>query len=59
MGTGQTGLPDLAMRGLQDVRLIKSSREAALQILKADQNLKRYPLVKGKLDEFQKKIHQE
>ncbi|TSC82055.1 MAG: ATP-dependent DNA helicase RecG [Parcubacteria group bacterium Gr01-1014_20] len=59
LGTGQAGLPDMAMRGLQDFGLIKSSREAALSIIKSDSSLKRHPLLAEKLAEFQRKIHQE
>jgi ATP-dependent DNA helicase RecG len=59
LGRSQTGLPDLAMSGLQDFNLIKNSREAALGILKTDSRLKKYPLLKSKLDEFQKIIHPE
>lgn len=59
LGTGQAGLPDLAMRGLQDFGLIKSSREAALKIIQSDQNLRRHPILAEKLAEFQRQIHQE
>ncbi len=59
LGTGQAGLPDMAMRGLQDFGLIKSSREAALGIIKSDSSLKNHPLLAEKLAEFQRKIHQE
>ncbi|MEK7546847.1 MAG: ATP-dependent DNA helicase RecG [Patescibacteria group bacterium] len=59
IGQKQTGLPDVAMRGLQDFELIKLSHEAALEVLKKDKNLKNHPLLAEKLAEFEKKIHQE
>lgn len=59
LGTEQTGLPDLAMRGLQDITLIKASRAAALRITQKDPRLERSPTLKEKIREFRKKIHQE
>ncbi|MBI3588833.1 MAG: ATP-dependent DNA helicase RecG [Candidatus Liptonbacteria bacterium] len=59
LGQSQTGLPDLAMRGLQDLNLIKASREAAVKVLKTDPALKKYRALKERLDEFSRKIHQE
>ncbi|MBI4084972.1 MAG: ATP-dependent DNA helicase RecG [Candidatus Liptonbacteria bacterium] len=59
IGQKQTGLPDVAMRGLQDFELIKSSREAAVKALEKDKNLKNNPLLAGKLSEFEERIHQE
>ena len=59
IGQKQTGLPDVAMRGLQDIELIKLSREAAVGILEKDKNLKNHPLLTEKLTEFERKIHLE
>ena len=59
IGQKQTGLPDTAMRGLQDGALIRDSRQAAVEILKKDPSLKNFPLLKAKTDEFQVRIHLE
>ncbi|MDP3948836.1 MAG: ATP-dependent DNA helicase RecG [bacterium] len=59
IGQKQTGLPDVAMRGLQDFELIKNSREAAVEVLEKDKNLKNNPLLAEKLAEFERKIHLE
>ena len=59
LGTEQTGLPDLAMRGLQNVELIKTSRAAAEKIAARDRSLAAYPLLKKKLREFKLAIHPE
>ncbi len=59
IGQKQTGLPDVAMRGLQDWELIKNSREAAVEILEKDKNFKNNPLLAEKISEFEKKIHLE
>jgi len=59
MGEEQTGFPDIAMQSLQNVELVKSSREAAAKVLTADRSLSAHPLLAEKLDEFIKKIHAE
>lgn len=59
LGESQAGLPDVAMEALQDVSLIKSSRELAAQTIKKDQTLKKYPALREKLTEFREKIHTE
>lgn len=59
LGQKQTGLPDIAMAGLQDIELIKRSRIVALKLIQNDSNLKRYPLLAKKLNEFKQKIHPE
>jgi ATP-dependent DNA helicase RecG len=59
LGHKQTGLPDVAMQGLQDVELIKTSRAAATALIDADPNLKKHPLLRAKLEEFRKRIHME
>lgn len=56
-GTGQSGLPDLAMAALANVELIKKSRLEARTILKDDPSLNNHPSLKNQLDRFQKIIH--
>jgi ATP-dependent DNA helicase RecG len=59
LGERQTGLPDIAMKGLQDAELIKASRAAAVKILQSDPNLKKYPELLAKIQKFEKEIHLE
>ncbi|MBI4094434.1 MAG: ATP-dependent DNA helicase RecG [Candidatus Liptonbacteria bacterium] len=59
LGTEQTGLPDLAMAGLQNIQLIKASREAAVRIGEKDPGLKKFPALREKLSEFRTKLHLE
>ncbi|MDP3014973.1 MAG: ATP-dependent DNA helicase RecG [bacterium] len=59
LGESQTGIPDLAMKAVQNPELVKSGREAAEMILKKDPELKNYPLLKKRLDSFEKKVHLE
>lgn len=59
LGQSQTGLPDIAMEALQNPELIKSSRQAAIDILKSDPTFKKSSRLKEALELFQAKIHQE
>ena len=58
-GDKQTGIPDLAMRSLNDFELVRASRASAIKILEQDSELKSYPLLSEKLLVFQKNIHLE
>src|SRR3989344_3900694 len=57
MGTKQSGMPDLAMASLANIDLIKKARTEARLLLKEDPSLSRYPLLKERLNEFQKFVH--
>ncbi len=59
LGTTQTGMPDIAMKALQNPELVKSAREAAANILEKDPNLKTYPALARFLERFKKEIHPE
>ena len=59
LGQSQTGLPDIAMRALQDPELLKEARAAAEQVMKTDPELESYPLLKERLGQFEKEIHLE
>ena len=56
-GVKQSGLPDLAMASLANVELIKKARLEARLLLKDDSNLTNHPLLKEKLDSFQRLTH--
>ncbi len=59
LGESQTGLPDLAMKAVQNPELVKKSREAAEVILNSDSGLKKHLLLKQRLENFAKEIHLE
>lgn len=59
LGQLQTGIPDLAMRSLQNPEIVKEAREAAVLIIQKDPNLKNYPQLAEKLAQFQTQIHME
>ncbi len=58
-GIRQSGLPDLAIASLADLRLVEETREAARKILSRDPNLKNYPILKSRLAEFRNRVHLE
>ncbi len=59
LGQSQTGIPDAAMQGLNNLELVKSARDAAAMIVKRDLTLGAFPALKNRFDLFQKKIHLE
>ena len=58
-GQRQWGFPDFVMASLKNIELVEKTREAAKKILTKDPELKKYPLLRGKLEEFREKIHLE
>ena len=59
LGEKQTGIPDLAMRALNNLELVKAARQSALEILKKNDDLSDYPLLNNQLKKFEKQIHLE
>lgn len=59
LGTRQSGIPDLVMNALKNIKLVEKTREAAREILQQDPELKRYPPLKEKLKKFEQRIHLE
>ena len=55
----QTGLPDLAMRSLNNIILVREARSAAVKILEQDQELIYHPMLAAQLGRFEKNIHLE
>jgi len=59
LGTRQSGLPDIAMENIANVKLIQISREEAQKLLSSDPRLNRHPLLKTALAKFEEKVHLE
>jgi ATP-dependent DNA helicase RecG len=59
LGTRQSGLPDLAMEHLTNVKLIRIAREKAADLLAADPTLTGHPLLRKALQTFEERIHLE
>jgi ATP-dependent DNA helicase RecG len=58
-GTLQSGIPDIVMEHLGNLKLIKCSREEAANILQHDPQLKKHPLLENALRKFQTNTHLE
>jgi len=58
-GTLQSGLPDIAMENLGNIKLIKFAREEARNILQKDPQLKSHPAIQTALQKFEKQVHLE
>jgi ATP-dependent DNA helicase RecG len=59
LGLRQSGLPDIAMEHLGNVKLIEISRQKALELLKNSPSLSKYPLLKKELTKFATNVHLE
>ena len=58
-GSRQWGIPDIAMASLKDIFLVQNSRQAAKEILEEDPELKKYPLLRERIEEFRERVHLE
>lgn len=58
-GATQSGMPDIAMKAIQNPGLVKHARDAAAGLLHKDPNLKKYPLLAERLLRFHKALHRE
>lgn len=56
-GLRQSGLPDIAMENLTNIKLIQIAKEEAEYILRGDPSLKNHILLKQALEKFEKKVH--
>ncbi|MCL5224273.1 MAG: ATP-dependent DNA helicase RecG [Patescibacteria group bacterium] len=59
LGSEQSGMPDIAMRGLQHPTLVKNARAAAEKLLAEDPSLERHPLLRSKVDDLAVLLHLE
>jgi ATP-dependent DNA helicase RecG len=59
MGESQTGFPDIAMRALQNMEMVKSARAAAEEIFSNDPEFSKYPLLSARFKKFEREIHLE
>lgn len=58
-GTIQSGLPDIAMKNLGNIKLIQFTRTEAQSLLENDPQLKKHPLLADALQKFSEHIHLE
>jgi ATP-dependent DNA helicase RecG len=58
-GLEQKGFPELKVASLFDYALIRGARLEAIKIVEADPSLNRWPELKEKLGEWEKRVHLE
>jgi len=58
-GKRQWGVPDIVMKSLSNLALVEKAREAAKEILLEDLELKKYPLLKQKIEKLGERLHLE
>ncbi|NTW46338.1 MAG: ATP-dependent DNA helicase RecG [Candidatus Moranbacteria bacterium] len=58
-GTRQSGLPDIAMENLMNLRLVEIARSEAGDLLAADPSLDVHPLLQAELRRFEEGVHME
>jgi len=56
IGKRQSGIPDLAMASLNDLSLIEDVKKEVEETLEKDPGLKKYPLLRNRLEEFKKTV---
>ncbi len=59
LGTAQSGLPDIAMDSLSDVKLIQLARQEAQKILSLSPDLKKFPLLRATIKKTASAVHME
>ncbi len=59
LGSTQSGMPDIAMKAIQNPELLKSAQDSAQKLFEEDAELKKYPALRDRLDEFDREIHLE
>ncbi len=59
MGKMQSGMPDIAMKAIQNPELVKRAREAAVAILERDPTLAAHPVLSARLETFASHTHRE
>lgn len=59
LGERQSGLPDIAMESLTNMKLIQIAREKASSILKSDPSLTNHPLLRKTMNRYEERIHLE
>ena len=59
LGTLQSGMPDIAMESLTDIKAIQAARIEAQHVLAADEDLKQLPLLRKQLQRLESRIHWE
>lgn len=58
-GRRQWGISDITLNALTDAKLVREVRKEGIELLKRSPNLSLYPLLRERLNEFEKSVHLE
>jgi len=58
-GKKQWGLTDIGMEALKNIKMVEAARLEAAELLKNDFELKKYPLLKEKMEKYKEELHWE
>ncbi len=58
-GARQSGIPDLALANITNAQMVREVRQAAKDIIQKSPDLRQFPLLREKLNEFEQSIHLE
>jgi ATP-dependent DNA helicase RecG len=56
-GTKQWGISDLGMEAIKNIKMVEAARLEATRIIEKDPELKKYPVIKERMNEMLNKIH--
>lgn len=56
-GFKQWGISDVGMEAIKNIKMVEAARLEATRLIKEDSKLKKYPLIKERLDREENKIH--
>ena len=56
-GRNQWGMSDVGMEALKNIKMVEAAREEARRIVTEDPALKKYPLMRERLEKILQKIH--
>lgn len=59
LGTRQSGIPDVTMENMTNLKLVTLAREAAEKVLNIDPSLEKFPALQSALTRFDERIHLE
>ncbi len=59
LGQEQSGLPDLAMKAIQNPQLVQTARDSAYEIIKSDPELENHPYLAAYVKMFREQVHLE
>ncbi len=56
-GVKQSGISDIAMEALKNIKLVELAKKEAKELLKKDKELKKYPEIENRIKSRTKTVH--